>query len=157
MTEEDLKVFIDVTMNYFDKISGDQAEMEEPYIIFDDPPFLDYTGLITVSGKSDGVVYVTTPQSMLSDLLMDIGETETSEEIMRDFVGEIATTLSGNVRREFGENFRISIPKTLGGNGKEERPQMPFATFVVPIKWKTFHPFLVLGVRGEPEEQAEVA
>ncbi len=151
MTEEDLKVFIDVTMNYFDKISGDKAEMEDPYIIFEDPPFLDFTGVIKISGKSEGVVYVTTPQGMLANLLEDIGETDRSEEIMRDFVGEIATTVSGNVRKQFGKGFRISIPTTLGSNGGD-KPILPFANFVVPIKWKDFHPFLVLGVRNEDED-----
>jgi chemotaxis protein CheX len=156
MKETDLKVFIDVTMNYFVKISGDQAIMGEPFISFDDPPLLDFTGLIEVSGSSEGVFYVTTPQSMLAKLLADIGETDTSEEILKDFVGEIATTLSGNVRRVFGENFRISVPTTLGAiNGS--RPDLPFANFVVPIQWKEFKPYMVLGVTQDDEEPVALA
>lgn len=151
MTEEDLKVFIDVTMNYFEKISGDQAEMEEPFISFDVPPVLDYTGLIRVSGKGEGVFYVTTQQSMLMQLLKEIGEMDTSEEIMRDFVGEIATTLSGNVRRVFGEHFKISIPETVGGT-QVDMPELPFANFVVPIRWKSFQPYLVLGLNEQDSD-----
>lgn len=151
MTESDLKVFIDVTMNYFEKISGDQAAMEEPFISFDEPPLLDYTGVIRVSGRGEGVFYVTTQQSMLAQLLKEIGEMDTSEEIMRDFVGEIATTLSGNVRREFGEHFKISVPQTLGGR-EEDVPDLPFANFVVPIRWKTYQPYLVLGINEDHED-----
>ncbi len=145
MTENDLKVFIDVTMNYFEKISGDQAAMEEPFISFDEPPVLDYTGVIRVSGKGEGVFYVTTQQSMLTQLLKEIGEVDTSDEIMKDFVGEIATTLSGNARRVFGENFRISTPQTVGGSLLNV-PDLPFANFVVPIRWKNYQPYLVLGL-----------
>jgi chemotaxis protein CheX len=150
MTENDLKVFIDVTMNYFEKISGAQAAMEEPFISFDLPPILDYTGVIRVSGKGEGVFYVTTQQSMLAQLLKEIGELDTSEEIMRDFVGEIATTLSGNARREFGEHFKISVPETVGGS-QGDMPELPFANFVVPIRWKDYNPYLVLGINEEEE------
>ncbi len=150
MTEEDLKVFVDVTMNYFDKISGDQARMAEPYISFEPPPLLDYTGMIEIAGKGEGIFYITTEPAMLHDLLLRIGESDTSEETLLDYVGEIATTLSGNVRKQFGGSFRISVPVTVGGS-KKEHPDLPFANFVVPIQWKDFNPFMVIGMTADED------
>ena len=148
MQEKDLKVFIDVTMNYFDKISGHQAEMAEPYIEFEDPPLLEFSGLIQISGRSHGIVYITTPQAMLKQLLIRLGEPQITDELMGDLVGEIATTISGNVRSVFGETFKISVPTIIGGTNKV-MPELPFANFVVPIKWEEFEPFLVIGILEE--------
>ncbi len=43
-------------------------------------------------------------------LLMRMQETDTSDENIKDLVGEVANTISGNARRDFGKNFVISVP-----------------------------------------------
>ena len=50
---------------------------------------------------------------MLTVLLMRMQETDCSEETILDLVGEVANTISGNARRDFGKNFVISIPTVI--------------------------------------------
>ena len=47
---------------------------------------------------------------MLTVLLMRMQETDTSDANIMDLVGEVANTISGNARRDFGRNFIISVP-----------------------------------------------
>ena len=47
-------------------------------------------------GKREGVVYFTAPRAMLTVLLMKMQENDFSHETMRDLVGEVANTISGN-------------------------------------------------------------
>jgi len=61
-------------------------------------------------GARKGIVYFTAPRGMLTVLLMRMQETDTSDENIKDLVGEVANTISGNARRDFGKNFVISVP-----------------------------------------------
>ena len=58
MKETDLHFFIDSTLNYFDEVTNDKAVTGIPYIKGDDPVVLDYTGIIGISGKRKGSIYV---------------------------------------------------------------------------------------------------
>ena len=81
----------------------------------------EYTGIINITGKREGVVYFTAPKAMLTVLLMKMQESDFSHETMRDLVGEVANTISGNARRDFGRDFVISVPSVLSG----EKPAIP--------------------------------
>ena len=74
------------------------------------PGAYDYTGVIGISGARNGIVYFTAPRGMLTVLLMRMQETDTSEENMKDLVGEVANTISGNARRDFGKDFSSRCP-----------------------------------------------
>ncbi len=60
-------------------------------------------------------MYFTAPKAMLTVLLMKMQENDFSHETMRDLVGEVANTISGNARRDFGRDFVISVPSVLAG------------------------------------------
>ena len=108
----------------------------------------DYTGIITITGKREGVVYFTAPRAMLTVLLMKMQESDFSHETMRDLVGEVANTISGNARRDFGRDFVISVPSVVAG----ERPDIPAiaghcARFVIPINWRSHSAKLVVALK----------
>ena len=71
-------------------------------------------------------MYFTAPKAMLTVLLMKMQENDFSHETMRDLVGEVANTISGNARRDFGRDFVISVPSVLAGE-KPDIPQRPAA------------------------------
>jgi chemotaxis protein CheX len=81
---------------------------------------------------------------MLTVLLMRMGETELTEENMADLVGEVANTISGNARRDFGKDFMISVPQVVTGD--PERVSIPDNTrsFVIPINWRSHAAQLVV-------------
>ena len=145
MHEAQLQVFIDGTMRYFAHASDEAAVVSTPYLVGKSNPIIkEFTGIIGVSGKRKGSVYFTAPRPMLKVLLMNMGETDLDDEFLCDLVGEVANTISGNARREFGEDFMISVPVVVVG--EPERIVMPerLRSFVIPIKWRSYEASLVI-------------
>jgi len=108
----------------------------------------EYTGVITISGRREGVVYFTAPKAMLTVLLMKMQENDFSHENMRDLVGEVANTISGNARRDFGNEFVISVPNVLTGERADPPPLVSGArSFVIPINWRSHSAKLVVSLK----------
>jgi chemotaxis protein CheX len=148
LQEQELKTFVEGTTNYFEVAAQQPASIGSPYLVTDGQPAVhDYTGMITITGKREGVVYFTAPRAMLTVLLMKMQESDFSHETMRDLVGEVANTISGNARRDFGRDFVISVPSVVAG----ERPDIPqtpgLRSFVIPINWRSHSAKLVVALK----------
>jgi chemotaxis protein CheX len=148
LREQELQVFVDGTTNYFEVAAQQPASIGSPYLVTKGKPGVyDYTGVITISGKREGVVYFTATRAMLTVLLMKMQETDFSDETMQDLVGEVANTISGNARRDFGRDFVISVPNVVSG----EKVEIPFPTdmrpFVIPINWRSYSAKLVVALK----------
>jgi len=76
-------------------------------------------------------------------LLMRMQETDTSDENIKDLVGEVANTISGNARRDFGKNFVISVPVVIAHDLDKVTTPHP-RSFVIPINWRTHSAKLVV-------------
>ncbi len=146
LREEELKTFVEGTTRYFEVAAQQPATIGSPYLLEGEPAVHDYTGIITVSGKRQGVVYFTAPRAMLTVLLMKMQENDFSHESMLDLVGEVANTISGNARRDFGHDFVISVPSVLTG----DQPRIPHKpgtrSFVIPINWRSHSAKLVVSL-----------
>ena len=144
LKESEIRTFIDGTTHYFEVTAQQAASVGSPYLVVDgNPGAYEYTGVIGISGARKGVVYFTAPRGMLTVLLMRMQETDTSDESIRDLVGEVANTISGNARRDFGKNFVISVPVVVAHD--EEKITAPHArSFVIPINWRTHSAKLVV-------------
>ena len=80
---------------------------------------------------------------MLTVLLMRMQETDSSEENILDLVGEVANTISGNARRDFGKNFVISVPTVIAHD--PDKVTAPHSrSYVIPINWRTHSAKLVV-------------
>ncbi len=142
--ENELRIFIDGALRVFETLTRQAASVGSPYLVTDgNPGVYDYAGVIDITGVRRGFVYFTAPRGMLTVLLMRMQETDTSEDNMRDLVGEVANTISGNARRDLGKGFNISVPNVVA-----EAPSgtaMPNARcFVIPINWRTHSAKLVV-------------
>ena len=144
-TEFEINVFVHGVLNYFDTTVQQIADCGTPYLALNrSPEVSDYTGVIKISGKREGIVFFTAPKIMLCAMLMRMQETDMSHGNLCDLVGEIANTLSGNARRDFGHNFNISVPSiVLGRNAPMEYPAH-IRPIVIPIEWRTYHARLVV-------------
>jgi chemotaxis protein CheX len=142
--ESEIRTFVDGTTNYFEVTAQQAASVGSPYLVTDgNPGSYEYTGVISITGARKGLVYFTAPRGMLTVLLMRMQETDTSDESIRDLVGEVANTISGNARRDFGKNFVISVPVVLAH--EEQKVTTPHArSFVIPINWRTHSAKLVV-------------
>src|SRR5690242_10236841 len=145
--EQELKTFVDGTTNFFEVAAQQPATIGSPYLMEGSPAVHEYTGVINITGKREGIVYFTAPKAMLTVLLMKMQESDFSHETMRDLVGEVANTISGNARKDFGRDFVISVPSVLAG----EKPDVPSGpnvrSFVIPINWRSHSAKLVVALR----------
>jgi chemotaxis protein CheX len=146
--ESELKTFVEGTTNYFEVAAQQPASIGSPYLVTEGSPSVhEYTGVISITGKREGIVYFTAPKAMLTVLLMKMQESDFSHETMRDLVGEVANTISGNARKDFGRDFVISVPNVLAG----EKPDVPSGpnvrSFVIPINWRSHSAKLVVALR----------
>ena len=80
----------------------------------------------------------------LEGVLAELEETDTSRENLCDLVGEIANTISGNARREFGKEFMISVPVVIAGSKPQILNPKGLRSFVIPIEWRDANCHLVI-------------
>ena len=133
-SETEVKVFVDGVLNYFDTSVQQTAECGTPYLALNRTPEIsDYTGMIRISGRREGLVCFTAPKSMLCVMLMRMHETDMSHHNLCDLVGEIANTLSGNARRDFGPQFQISVPAVVHGRSSTVDYPAEARPIVIPI------------------------
>lgn len=150
MSEKTLQVFIDGVIHYFAHTTDKDVKVGTPFLINNNQPeAMDYTGIIGVSGPTRGCVYFTAPSILLKHLLMSIGEPDTSQENLVDLVGEVANTLSGYVRREFGKEFMISVPIIIDGAPSAIHLPQHLRSYVIPITWKSYSASVVICLQSK--------
>ena len=143
--ESEVGVFVDGVLNYFGSAVQQTAQCGTPHLALSEKPDIsDYTGVIQISGRRAGLVAFTAPKSMLSVMLMRMQETDMSHENLCDLVGEIANTLSGNARRDFGQQFQISVPSVITGRGGALNYPAAARPIVIPIDWRNYHARLIV-------------
>src|SRR6202171_974576 len=137
LKEEEIRTFIDGATNYFEISAQQTATVGSPYLVTDgNPGAYEYTGVIGISGTRKGIVYFSAPRGMLTVLLMRMQETDTSDENIKEHAGEVANTISGNARRNFGKNFVISVPTVIAHD--LQKVMAPHSrSYVIPINLRT--------------------
>ncbi len=132
----DIKPFVECLENYFTKRSLNDPVVETPYLTDSvNDVLFDYTGVISISGAYQGNIYFTAPKPFLEKLIEAHGQSDFSDSLTRDMVGEVTNTLSGNSRKELGSDFVISVPSILDGGVEELDVVDGCHSYVVPIEW----------------------
>ncbi len=145
ISETAVKVFIDGVVRYFRHTGDKDVKVGTPYLNENsNPTAYDFSGVIAIAGNNKGCVYFTAPRILLKHLLFSIGEPDTSEENLFDLVGEVANTISGNARSEFGEEFVISVPAMLKGAPSHKQLPIESRSFVIPIYWRAYNAAVVV-------------
>lgn len=149
MDEKRVQIFVDGARDYFAGVSGTPAEVGAPYLSESiENDLLDYTGIIGITGLCRGRLYFSAPSAMLRHLLATLGEVRVDNVYMADMVGEAANTLSGNSRRELGQDFVISPPTVVEGIPTGDQLPRSVRSLVIPITWLQYRASLVLSVEG---------
>ncbi|MDH3589239.1 MAG: chemotaxis protein CheX [Gammaproteobacteria bacterium] len=147
MDESDLQIFIQGATHFFLHMGGEQAQIGTPYLASNcNNEIKGFTGIIGVTGKRRGSVYFTAPPVLLKVLLTTLGEENTGHENMCDMVGEVANVISGNARKEYGNEFLISVPIVVVGRLDKIVVPPELRSFVVPISWKNYDASLVIAL-----------
>lgn len=148
--EKRLKVFIEGANRYFKEVNQLDVEVGTPYLVENKIPAAhDYTGIIGISGPYSGSVYFTAPKVMLRYLLVSFGEDGNSEANMMDLVGEIANTISGNARTEYGSEFMISVPVIVRGAPDEIYLPRDTRSFLIPLSWQKYDAAIVICLKND--------
>ena len=145
MNDRDIQVFIACVQRYFKSIRKDvTVVIEPPFIKDEEKPFLEYTGIIGISGKARGAVCFTANGVMLESILSFLKEAPIDRNLICDLVGEIANTLSGNAREEFGRDFLISVPIVSTGKNVGFKFPPDCRNYVIPIIWQGEKAYLLV-------------
>ena len=148
LEEQDIRAFVFGTTHYFEVAARQPATVGSPFLVTQGRPDIhDYTGVISVSGRRNGIVCFTAPRGMLTVLLMKMNESNVTHENLCDLVGEVANTISGNVRREFGKDFSISAPTVVTGTAAPLDIPAGCHPVVIPIHWRSHAAKLVVCLR----------
>lgn len=135
MKEQRLQIFLDIISNYFNQFGEEEVVVDTPYLLEKSQPrVFDYTSVITISGAQKGVVHFSATRELLHSVLKNMGETDTSEAIYLDLAGEVANTIAGNARKEFGSEFHISVPLSKNSLKNKWLPS-DARFFIIPITW----------------------
>lgn len=144
MNEAEIRVFVEGVVRYFERVTGESAAVETPFIKGEQPIGLDYTGVIGISGRQRGAVFFTSDSALLAKILESVGEPEIDGAAMADLVGEVANTISGNARKFYGHDFQITVPAVI--RGSEEQVTLPGKAkeLVIPVLWKGLRCYLIV-------------
>lgn len=145
--EKDFQVFIDGAVRYFQHIPGVAIDIGTPYLVENRSPLaFDISGTIAILGRLRGCVYFSAPRPLLKHLLVKLDEPELTHEKMIDLAGELANTIAGNARSEFGKEFLISVPIVVEGVPSKVHLPRHLRSFVIPLYWRTYEAAIVVCV-----------
>jgi chemotaxis protein CheX len=147
--ENDLRSFLDAINAFFFQITREKVEIESAYLVEAglSAPTFDLTSYISLSGNFSGRIYFSAPRALVSHLLLLMGETNRKEEHLLDAVGEIANTLSGNVRKHFGETMEISVPVTQATDADWLKKFVSPRSYAILVKWKQYRASVVVDIQ----------
>lgn len=146
LNDNDIDVFVGAINRYFSQTTQDTTQIRAAYLAEKMLPIYDFTGAIKVSGDFLGTIYFSAPHAMMRHLLTIMKESDQGNENLLDAVGEIANTLSGNVRQHFGENLQIDPPTKMTSTNLKLDKFVRTHPYVISIKWKHYASSLIIDV-----------
>jgi chemotaxis protein CheX len=134
IAEHDLRFVAEAAQRYFSTSAALPAEITAAFLGDGAMPAHEFTGVITLTGQFEGQVIVSAPRALLRELLIIQGESTVGDAHLLDAVGEVANTIAGNLRREFGPTLQISVPQCLAG--RHDLPaRLRARPYVVSLRW----------------------
>ena len=142
---EKLGVFLSSISAFFAQIDEAPVAIDTPYLNSNKSAVgYDYSGIIKISGPIEGCVYVSAPSVMLREVIKVMGEPDSSITMMKDLLGEMTNTISGNARTEFGSDFIISPPKIIEGAPSISYLPKDRQSYITPFTWHGYE--AVIGI-----------
>ncbi len=137
LIEDELKIFADGLLRYFDSTTSESATVGTPFLTEDINDYVQsYSGVINISGIHQGSVIFTATESLLKHVLWAMKILDSNPKKLRDLVGEIGNTISGNARSRFGDQFIVSVPKLIEGRIDDAQNDNIYGNYVIPVVWR---------------------
>jgi chemotaxis protein CheX len=160
ITEKDIHTFVDAVSNFFFHATQEKVEIKTAYLLEKDVPSstFDLTSYITLSGNFSGRIYFSAPRTMLTHLLLAMGEQTRDNDRLLDAAGEIANTISGNARKHFGETMEISVPTSQATEPDWLKTVVSPNSYIILVKWKHYRASVIVDIQRtgtNTEQKAE--
>ncbi len=120
-----LSPFIENTIKVLQTMAGTQASFREVYFNNDLRIFGDISGIIGVSGDSEGTVAITLYWDLARQIIarmMKVKQEHLNAEYIHDGVGELINMISGSTKKMFKGtpfHFNLSLPTVVAGSGHQ--------------------------------------
>jgi chemotaxis protein CheX len=116
--------FINATINVLETMAFVKCKAEKPYLKKDDVAKGDVTGIIGITGESNGTIAVTFEEVTILKIVSNMFGEEMKQlnSEVADAVGELTNMISGQARRELEENgkvFEAAIPSVVSGKNHQ--------------------------------------
>ncbi len=118
-----LSPFIENTIKVLQTMAGTQARFREVYFNNDMRIFGDISGIIGLSGNSDGTVAITLYWDLARKIIarmMKVKQEHINAEYIHDGAGELINMISGSTKKMFKGtpfHFNLSLPTVVAGSG----------------------------------------
>ena len=143
---EYINSFAKNTCNVLKTVTSLEPSFQEVYFANDFKIFGDISGLIGLSGGSEGILGITfywpLAQTVIA-LMMGMDEEKINAELIHDGVAEIINMISGSTKKEFvGKpyHFEISLPSVIVGGGHQigHAENTPIAVLIFEVNFQYF-------------------
>jgi chemotaxis protein CheX len=120
-----LSPFIENTLKVLHTMSGTQPTFREVYFNNDMRIFGDISGIIGLSGDSEGTVAITLYWNLARQIIarmMKVQQEHINAEYIHDGVGELINMISGSTKKMFKGtpfHFNLSLPTVVVGSGHQ--------------------------------------
>jgi len=116
--------FINATINVLETMAFVKCKAGKPYLKKEDMAMGDVTGVIGITGETNGTISVTFEEKAILNIVSNIfgEETKKLNSEVADAVGELTNMISGQARRELeeiGKIFRAAIPSVISGKNHQ--------------------------------------
>ena len=122
---EYLTPFIENSIQVLQKMASMKATFREAYFSNDMRIYGDLSGIIGLSGNSEGTVALTLYWDLASKIIarmMNIQESNITAEYIHDGAGELINMISGSTKKRFAGtpfHFDLSLPTVIMGSGHQ--------------------------------------
>jgi chemotaxis protein CheX len=141
--EKYIHAFIDVCKNVFKELVNAEIEAGRPYLSDQTSyPNWDISGVIGITGDACGAVVISLKKCLalkLTEILTGKKHDDVDDEVV-DSIGEIINIISGNLKLDLEQDYRlvISLPTVVRGN--DHTIQWPYAnTRIICIPFTIFN------------------
>jgi chemotaxis protein CheX len=131
--------FINATLNVLETMAFVKSEAGKPYLKKDNVARGDVSGVIGITGETNGTIYVTFDEPSILKIVSNMFGEEMAEinNEITDAVGELTNMISGQARRELeeiGKVFHGAIPSVISGKNHKLMPMTKGPKIAIPFK-----------------------
>ena len=122
---EYLNPFIENSIEVLRKMASMEATFRQAYFSNDMRIYGDLSGIIGLSGNSEGTVAITLYWDLARKIIarmMNVSETNINAEYIHDGTGELINMISGSTKKKFSGtpfHFELSLPTVVMGSGHQ--------------------------------------